>query len=52
MLGEGNISLSKVMTPVQDYDSNSLKRRESLTNDLSQGTALVMQQGWGKSGNL
>merc|ERR1719412_3116291 len=27
LLGDGGIPLSKVMTPVQDYDSNSLKRR-------------------------
>merc|ERR1719412_3402882 len=32
LLGDGGIPLSKVMTPVQDYDSNSLKRSESFEN--------------------
>lgn len=32
-LGDGNISLGQLMTPVQDpdYDSNSLKRSELVT---------------------
>ena len=42
LLGDGGISLSKVMTPVQDIDSNSLKRSESFENKQNK----ISLKGW------
>ena len=42
LLGDGGIPLSKVMTPVQDYDSNSLKRSESFENKQNK----ISLKGW------